>query len=315
LLPEGLLVKNSTSLFQIDGDRAFSKLFYPIYFGINCAENALPNRRPSTVHCESKDFRVPIDEDAWSQVELLGSPSRILSEMFWNKVPWEEIGKIIRVPNIVDVGCGEGYLLTKIQQVRGMSGACYRGVDSVRARNWAYRLSENERADFVLASAENVEEYLDGEQNIIISQSALEHFRYDLNFFRKIHRYMTVRSGPTLHIHCIPAARCLWLYGLHGYRQYTERKIVQLLQPFGKEISATLYGLGGSSCASVHKRYINRFPFLFRKEKRASHKYQYINEVKRAIQDDMSRRIPQDPLFYALVFVDREFKHLLRDFV
>ena len=113
----------------------------------------------------------------------------------------------------------------------------------------------------------------------------------------------------------MPAARCLWLYGLHGYRQYTQYRIRRLIEPFSNSISGILYELGGDRCATVHREFISGFPFLCRKETRELHEVEYTTSVRHAILADMCEDSVSGPLFYAVVFLNKRFADLLKAFI
>src|SRR5208283_5417616 len=88
----------------------------------------------------------------------------------------------------------------------------------------------------VRADSGSTAQYL-ADANLIITQSALEHFEKDLNFFRQIADHVARTRRPIVQFHLIPSAACLTTYPWHGVRQYTPRTISRITRLFGAETS------------------------------------------------------------------------------
>jgi hypothetical protein len=63
------------------------------------------------------------------------------------------------------------------------------------------------------------------EVNLLVSQSAVEHFPDDLHYFRCLRDFVAARETPVLQLHAFPSPACLELYPRHGVRQYTPRTV------------------------------------------------------------------------------------------
>ena len=82
--------------------------------------------------------------------------------------------------------------------------------------------------------------------NLFITQSAIEHFENDLDFFRQINQFIYKKDINAIQIHLFPAPPSLWLYLHHGVRQYNLRSLKKILEIFNKiRTYAVIYPLGG----------------------------------------------------------------------
>ena len=140
--------------------------------------------------------------------------------------------------------------------------------------------------------------------NLFISQSAIEHFDDDLDFFGHIRDYVRLTQGPVLQIHLVPSQVCLRLYHLHGVRQYTPRTLSKITRLFAPGASATVYRLGGGACNRLHYSFITKPSLLYGRDRRLEQADEYDRRLFDAIEEDL-RRQNRSPAFYALVIHSR----------
>lgn len=96
-----------------------------------------------------------------------------------------ELGGSVRA---FEVGCGTG------RGVLGDAFGGYVGLDVGRRAEWDTRRSDP-KIELACADSGSTARYLSG-ANLIIAQSALEHFEEDLLFFRQIADYIATANRP-----------------------------------------------------------------------------------------------------------------------
>jgi hypothetical protein len=148
---------------------------------------------------------------------------------------------------VAEIGCGSGGLGDLIAD--HLPDIDYIGCDLHPHPDWEKRTSARFR--FQVADAKNVAEALHG-RNLIVTQSALEHFEHDLIFFRQVADEATISGAPMLQIHLLPSPACLWLYLWHGYRQYSHRRLEEIAALFDPDAFSAVAALGAGRCNAVH---------------------------------------------------------------
>ena len=154
------------------------------------------------------------------------TPSRLICNHFWETINWPLINKFLnnRI-NILDIGCGTGlWIIFRQNDSNGFNS--YLGIMEVK-KEWD-NLSKDKRYKFLDIDASKIENYYN-EPNIIISQSALEHFGFDEDLLNKINQISINNKKPLIQIHLVPSFPCLFTY-LYGYRQYSPRTISKLIK-------------------------------------------------------------------------------------
>ena len=248
-----------------------------------------------------EDFRCDISEAQWQNLNQTSSPSRKLSDLFWETLPWPIINKELGSIQFVDCGCGGGSYGPKLLDWCNTENARYLGIDATFSNHWQDLTNLDQRLQFLQVDANTVAKHLPEKANLFVSQSAIEHFDDDLIFFSTLKHFIVRNKRPTVQIHLFPSSACLLLYLLHGVRQYTPRTVSKITGLFGAFSYAVLYRLGGKACNSLHYDFIT-WPLLIKKagDLRQSQTDEYDQRLRKAIQDDMLR--PQSsPAFWALV--------------
>ncbi len=227
------------------------------------------------------------------------SPSRIMSNIFWEYLDWrlirEKLNGEIRV---LEVGCGTGKYGEKLNRVASIDS--YKGVDIEAREEW--RLNQVDHFFFQRASFEDFSEFTSRE-NLIITQSALEHFNHDLQFFESIGNYAKKCDFPIVSIHLFPSPMCLFTFLFHGIRQYNRRSILKLIRSCGVPQIVNLYILGGLRSNLFHLVQITFRSVIFRKPLSSKHMPSYISKISKVLARDSKSRSKFSPSFYALILV------------
>jgi SAM-dependent methyltransferase len=292
---------HSSSVHNWNSDEGLTHPQKVLWMLLNVVNNSwFPNVRDQ--HLAVRDFKPDLSEEYW--VECHGgtaSPSRTLANLFLMQLPWDQIQSELRYINILDVGCGSGNNGTRLQSWSGGRISSYVGADMREHSNWKDVSGRNEGFRFLCADAQDIYSYFPGDTNFIMSQSAIEHLRQDIDFFTEIRAVLDHSVKPVIQVHLLPSAAGLSLYRWHGVRQYTPRTISLFSRMFNDCSYSRLYRLGGPVCNAVHMGFITK-P-LFAKGLADMHKPRpgpYSDRVRAAIAGD-SAGLPAAPSFYALV--------------
>lgn len=291
----------STSWHGLNADRGLSKPNRLRWLLLNLVNNLFPNRGidPSL---ELSRFRAdPSLVGAQGGPRELGnSPSRVLGDQFWHAYPWgalaESLGGRIRV---LEVGCGSGLYGTLLESLLGGTLERYTGIDIKPHADWE-RLGRNPKFRLEVGDAGTLAGHL-REANLIVTQSALEHFDADLQFFRQLAEHVRGSEAPLAQIHVMPSAACLSTFLWHGVRQYTPRTVSKITSLFGSGTRKTLFALGAGACNRVHRNFIT-YPMLARRgDFRRSKPAEYRAALEAAIGRDNAAPAGGEACFYALV--------------
>lgn len=295
--------KLSSSIHTLSADKKLSLFKKIFWLFINFVNN---NLAPKKVNFKESVIKVKKLNIIPSQINwnLLNpryrmSPSRLIGDMFWSVLPWELIKDEIGQINTFDTGCGRGlYALFLNKLIKNMNS--YVGVDFCKRDNWQKLMNQNSFITLIENSSSNISEFIDKETNLFITQSAIEHFNYDLEYFQQIKTFIDQEKTNTIQIHLFPSPVCLWLYLFHGVRQYNFRSIMQIIDIFKSTNSYfRIYPLGGNSSNLFHFLNIT-IPSLFKKWN-AEFNDQYTEKLKNSVSRDLQRGISDNPSFYALV--------------
>ena len=291
-------MKNSTSWHTINADtrkKEYWRLLYRLCNTLN--NNWFPNA--SDPQLDIRDFACDITEADWQRLDLRRSPSRILSNLFWLKLPWRALQAELGHIDIFDTGCGDGAYGVRLQEYAQHSLAQYTGVDQRHHARWDTLMAHHATLHFAPLRSSEIAEHIPATTTMFITQSALEHFAEDLTYFQQVHSFIRRTQRSVLQVHLLPSAACLRLYRHHGVRQYTPRTLSMITRMFHEHAYAVLYKLGGQVCNALHWQVITR-PASHLRNLRQSNPAEYERRVRHAIQHDMAT--PQAaPSFYALV--------------
>lgn len=229
--------------------------------------------------------------------ETDGSPSRVLSNLFWRELPWNLIKQELGELHILDTGCGSGSYGDYLDTCSNGNVARYVGLDVYEHPSWKTSTSPNR--EFHRFNGRSIAPHIPADTNFFMSQSAIEHFPNDHRYFKDVQKFVDSRTRPLLQIHLFPSVACLHLYGRHGYRQYTPRTVSKNTRLFPTS-QCILFGLGGPACNRVHKTFITDPLKTEGVDHRKTKSLEYQQELMRAIEQDKNVS-PTDPSFWALV--------------
>lgn len=289
--------KASSSFHTLSADKNLSFFLKPFYVLANNVNNWPKNFNVDT-RVADKDFLIQNAGLIWPDLDHLSSPSRLLSDMFWHSLPWQQIEERLGQIGLLDTGCGSGIYYHKLQQYSGSKIVSYNGIDIYEHKKWKEEGSEN--VHFHVYDGLNISGFLNKKVNFIISQSAIEHFDYDLNYFDQISRFAAASGEPLIQIHHMPAPYCLKLYGYHGIRQYTRRTISKITRLFNDQSRFYLYNLGSKKSADLHYKYITAPIRAGLGDKRFEKKAEYKTKLYDTLVEETTVRTGM-PLFYCLV--------------
>lgn len=266
-------------------------------FALYCSFN---NRRPFedldprlSIHSFVPRSLPQLDQDE------LGSPSRVLSNLFWRELPWDLIKQELGGLHILDTGCGSGSYGNYLDTCSNGNVARYVGLDVYEHPSW--KTSASSSREFHRFDGRSMAPHIPPETNFFMSQSAIEHFPNDRRYFEDLKHFIESQTRPILQVHLFPSAACANLYGRHGYRQYTPRTVSRITRMF-PGAQSLLFGLGGSACNRVHDRYITQPLRKDGLDYRQIKPEAYKDALMEAIKEDTSNPSAiQDPSFWAMV--------------
>ena len=236
--------------------------------------------------------------DHFNSLDGLVSPSRIICNIFWEQLDWDLIrSQLDGELRVMEVGCGTGRYGTKLRKIAQIDS--YKGVDIQASEEWYAIPLEN--FEFEVESYENFLALTSGE-NLIITQSAIEHFEQDIHFFDSIRKYAESSIHPVIAIHLFPSPACLFTMLLHGIRQYNRRSIAMLVESSGKSQNQKLYALGSFRTNFVHFIELTLRSLILRKPLATKDLKQYLIKVASALTRDSNSPSTFSPSFYALIF-------------
>ena len=292
---------HSSSLHSLNSDRGLSKPSRVAWFALNWLNNLFPHAQLDP-DLDIRNF-VLSDQELdlhWSKISTKSSPARRLSDLFWHVQPWSDISREIGGEiHALEVGCGNGRYGVLLEGLLGDSLHRYVGLDLKTHPGWDQNAG-NPKFNLIKANCNSIEPYLEG-VNLIITQSALEHFDQDLLFFEQVAKYVHCTQKPVLQIHLMPSAGCLTTFPWHGVRQYTPRTVSRITRLFEAGTRKILYLLGSRQCNKVHRKYITMPNFFRNMDLRENRTAEYEDQVFKAIKQDIAHPSRKEACFHALV--------------
>jgi len=259
------------------------------------------------------NFTPELTEEFWKQCHGdSASPSRTLANLFLMQLPWlrmqDELGDI----RILDVGCGSGNNGPRLQAWSGGKVSSYVGVDIRTHDNWKGVVERHAECRFYCADALDISSYLIDDTSLIMSQSAIEHFQQDMDFFSEICAFIRRSGKPVIQVHLFPSAAGIRLYRWHGVRQYTPRTVSLLSRMFSEFSYSRLYCLGGAACNELHVESLTT-PLLAKAQldKPRHRPGPFSDRVRAAIAAD-SAGVSREASFYALVIHSHARERIFR---
>ncbi|MBF0310438.1 MAG: class I SAM-dependent methyltransferase [Magnetococcales bacterium] len=265
--------------------------------------NGLDNAwRPNQEHprLQPRSFQPLLDQRTWDTLNQLdrglSSPSRRLILHFLAQFPWKTVAEASGPLRVADLGCGRGQSALHLQAFSDGRVASYQGFDIAPRPEWGPLQAAHPFITCRQEDSHRVLAHLDPAVNLLFSQTSLEHIPDDLQLFRRIAAWMETRRAPLLQLHFLPSPVCRELYDLHGYRQYSPRKVVRLLNRLPADCRASLFTLGGKACCQLHREWVGPGP-----DRRESDVARYNELLRKALGEEVHPTDP--PAFYALVIV------------
>ena len=299
---------SSTSRHSISLDNPkrllpFKWIFYfPLWFLLNFLNNNIPPKKPYLFKSKYIRYFTPeINTADWNYIKsLCASPSRTWCNLFWKKLKWDLIKTEVGELSIFDTGCGEGlYALMLNDFAKGIKSYC--GIDFYKRDKWDELMKENSFIKLKQDSSSNIKNNIPQNTNLFMSQSAIEHFNFDLKYFNQLKCFINNSNKNIIQIHLFPSPACLWLYLYHGVRQYNLNSILKIINIFSTTKSYfRIYPLGGKSSNNLHFNFITKPHFFLRKDFKLNTNV-YQEYLKKSILNDLKLKDFTDPSFYALI--------------
>ncbi len=289
----------SSSIHNLNADKGLDVFQKPAYLFLNWVNNLFPysylDKRMRIMPWEGKDW-----QKEWDKTYPDSSAARKFSDLFWRTLPWQDIERELGPIHIFDTGCGQGNYSARLNDASGGRIASYTGVDAKRRENWNELEAKFPNFYFIESRSSNILPLIPPETNLFISQSAIEHFDEDLDFFEQVREYIQKTNKPVMQVHLFPGAATLPLYLFHGVRQYTPRTISKITRLFNN-VEISLYGLGGNASKKLHFKYFT-WPVLITRKyiKPTFDVATYEPQLRRAVEHDI-KYLSSSPLFWALI--------------
>ena len=288
----------SSSWHRLNADRRFAHRIWPIWFLANFVNNWSLKEIPGL---KIKKFKPRALSESWVGSEITASPSRRLTDLFLAQLPYDQIAQTLGGIHLLDVGCGVGKYAGVFDELcKSVENFSYLGIDVKASEQWKTRSSD--KCTFKDIAVDNISAKILTDVNVVVSVSVLEHLDEDLLLLEKITGFEKKLGKQFLQIHFVPSSICLWLYGLHGVRQYTPRTIKKISQVISNKSGLRVFALGGARSNWVHWRNIT-FPIKTRLgDRRFSNTKQYCQARDDAIALD-KEQLGDRPSFYAILIL------------
>lgn len=290
-------MKNSSSYHKLNSDKNFTFNFRIRWLIANLINNYFilnkTDKQVITKKFVNSNFRNII-----KNFDKKLSPSRMLCDIFWNSLPWASIGKELNHFNIIEVGCGKGIYGNILHGLTHDFAFKYNGVDIKKHSEWN---KFNKDFSFNVDYSDNAFKYLK-DKNLIITQSAIEHFENDITFFQQIANEVNQSDKPVLQIHLMPSTFCLFTYLNHGIRQYSLKSISKITKLFNNNTKKYFINLGSLRSNVLMLKYVT-MPLFIKKniDKRISNNHRYLFDLINAIELDMKKPILNISAFNCLI--------------
>lgn len=229
------------------------------------------------------------------------SSSRILCDAFWNSIDYANLKSQLKNQlNFFDIGCGSGNYGKLYENLSGPFFGSYTGIDIYKHKNFP------EKFKFIESSAENISQYINDRVNFITSQSALEHIEKDFYVLEQTTKKLSELNKLFIQVHMLPASKSLWLYLWHGYRQYSKKNLMNIINKLKEkyEINISVVPLGGNYSFWTHLKNIT-LPIIFHslKNKKNFKWHNQLNIEKKilnSVKKDLNYK-GESPIFWALI--------------
>jgi hypothetical protein len=249
----------------ISGDVPLTISDHLRYFGVALREilDSLYKREKSLFYSPQKIAPPLINEPA--------SPFRILQETFLREV----LAPQIPIPaKILEIGCGRGQNFMIFQQMN-ITGS-YLGIDTGRVEHgalddnimnsWQHTTEQSKQRDLqCMFEQKSISEFTNSHEkfNCVFSCSVLEHID---DISGAIGSMQNMISQEGVSAHTIPSPFSYFLYGPHGFRRFSGKKLKILFSR--SERNCKIYALGGAFSYVTHLFFITLPLLIFKKDLR-----------------------------------------------
>jgi 2-polyprenyl-3-methyl-5-hydroxy-6-metoxy-1,4-benzoquinol methylase len=226
---------------EISGDSRLTIAQRLRYLALNLGRNVKPGK------CTTQRLRFCAGR--LPRTPSTASPGRALTEAFLHS----HLPKLLPPGKlrVLEIGCGSGSL-TRLLSEEGYSGS-YVGVDI--SDRFDRTAQTGFQKDFVQVDAHRFKP--DGQFDLVISVSALEHIPEDRRLIGQLAGYV---APGGLQVHFVPSGWGLLTYLWHGYRQYSA---VSLDERFDSQ-RASIFSMGGAASFTLHFLFITVGEILLR---------------------------------------------------
>jgi hypothetical protein len=217
----------SSSYLKINGDKKLSKFNILVYVVLNLFQNIFYNF--SIRKFRYINFKNNVELESFDKTHSI---SRNLCTLFWKKFNWHELFKVMGSFLIHEIGVGDGsYSKNKIQIPKKFIKN-YFGYDIKLNSRWIF--SKSKKISYATYDGQSFSKIFNKKQNIFISQSCLEHVKFDLQYFIDLKKSLKSNEKKALFIHCVPSPFCIFTYLSHGFRQFNCKNINSISNIYGK---------------------------------------------------------------------------------
>jgi SAM-dependent methyltransferase len=281
------------SIFSLNADKKLNSLQLFLWFFFNAIRNIRHRNLDDSLIIKKPNFLKIVE---FIDLSSNRSPCRRVSDMFWKSLPIDSIFNVLGKIRVFEVGCGNGNYGVFLSEIFGNSFEHYTGVDICKSQEW--ESFDKTRFTFLEGNANNFLPHINN-SNLIITQSALEHFPNDDLYFDQVLEFTKSCNNPIIQIHLMPSSACLRLYLWHGFRQYTPYLISKISKKFGSNEKKILYSLGGKNVNSLHFKYWTKKGI-----NKIGEVQKYNEEFKNSFLNDCNTKLSvKDTSFYCLVIL------------
>lgn len=203
-----------------------------------CSRGNLPNYRP---YRSSRPVVLRLPKDP--------TPSRQINLDFLESLNFSRLRAWLGPVHVADIGCGRGDYAARFL---AMGAESYHGVDVLARDEWECCGHPSVTFERVECGRHPLE--LPHRCNLIFSQSALEHVRWDVSLMEDVARHCQAAGHPVLQLHLVPGPASIALYGAHGWRVYGAGQVARLIAPFSDDAEACVWGMGSAAARQLHYR-------------------------------------------------------------
>lgn len=288
----------SSSFINLNGDLKQNKFKIIIYLLINLFQNIYYSLWPKKFLFIK--FKPKIKKYIFKNHQSI---SRKLCGVFWKNMNWKIVAKHIGKFNIFEIGSGDGNYFKKDIAINQKYIEKYNGYDVVDFKNW--KKIKNKKFTFKKFDGYSFESIITKKHNLFISQSCLEHMKYDLSFFEKIKIKSYKTKKKIILLNCLPNFFCLFTYLTHGYRQYNSENLNKISKILGED-NFFVIKLGNLELNFEHLIKTTIPLILKKKDFMKYQKKYYYKRINNLIKKNQTRNLYTSSFIVSLGFINFE---------